>query len=138
MPEIRRTKTSGLYAAFAAAGCCLAAMVVFGSEGIHFFVGAVFMVIYGLTVDRNDRAAYDEQGMILYTIWGKPMPYHWSRITKVDTAVEQFRDRRFIIGPVLRICVKENNGKQTVYRFPFKYYTGIAEFLAFVNCKVHK
>ena len=100
-----------------------------------FLVGAVYMVFYGIITDRNDRVAYDEQGVILYSIWGKPMPYHWSRVTKVDTAVEQLKDRRFIIGLVLRIHVKENNGKSTVYRFPFKYYTGLAEFLAFANCR---
>ena len=72
---------------------------------------------------------------MLFTLWGKPILYDWSRVVKVDTAVEQLTDRRFIIGLVLRICVKETNGKITVHRFPFKYYNGLSEFLAFANCR---
>lgn len=133
--EIRRTKSSGLYGGFAAAFCCLAAWLILGREGGPFLVGVVFMVLYGIVTDRNDRMAYDEYGIVLHTIWGKAMPYDWSRVTRVDTAVEQLKDRRFIIGLVLRIHVKETNGNFTVHRFPFKYYTGLAEFLAFTNCR---
>ena len=79
------------------------------------------MVQYGIITDRNDRMAYDEYGIVLFTLWGKPILYGWSRVVKVDTAVEQLTDRRFIIGLVLRICVKETNGKRTVHRFPYKY-----------------
>ena len=35
-----------------------------------FAVGAVFFVMYGFLTDRNDRMVYDDQGVILYTIWG--------------------------------------------------------------------
>lgn len=132
--EIRRTKSSGLYGGFAAAFCCLAARLILGREGGPFLVGVVFMALYGIITDRNDRVAYDEYGIVLFTLWGKAMPYDWSRVTRVDTAVEQLKDRRFIIGLVLRIHVKETNGNITVHRFPFKYYTGLAEFLAFTNC----
>ena len=133
--EIRRTKSSGLYGGFAAALCCLAAWQILGREGGPLLVGVVFMVLYGIVTDRNDRVAYDEYGIVLHTIWGKPILYDWSRVEKVDTAVEQLKDRRFIIGLVLRIYVKETNGNITVHRFPFKYYTGLAEFLAFANCR---
>lgn len=133
--EVRRTKSSGLYGGFAAAFCCLAAWLILGCEGAPLLVGVVFMVLYGIITDRNDRVAYDEYGIVLFTPWGKAMPYDWSRVTRVDTAVEQLTDRRFIIGLVLRICVKETNGKRTVHRFPFKYYTGLNEFLVFANCR---
>ena len=133
--EIRRTKSSGLYGGFAAAFCCLAAWLILGREGAPLLVGVVFMVLYGIVTDRNDRVAYDEYGIVLHTIWGKPILYDWSRVVKVDTAVEQLTDRRFIIGLVLRIFVKETNGKITVHRFPFKYYNGLSEFLAFANCR---
>ena len=103
-----------------------------------FAVGMVFFVMYGVLTDRNDRMAYGDQGIILYTVWGKAIAYDWSRIIKVDTAVEQLRERRFVVGLVLRICVKERNGEMTTYRFPYKHYTGLNEFLAFSNCRSKK
>ena len=103
-----------------------------------FAVGAVFFAMYGFLTDRNDRMAYDDQGVILYTIWGKAMPYDWSRIIKVDTAVEQLPERRYTVGLVLRIYVKEHNGEMMTYRFPYKHYTGLNEFLAFSNCRGKK
>ena len=133
--EIRRTKSSGLYGGFAAAFCSLAAWLILGCEGAPLLVGVVFMVLYGIITDRNDRVAYDDYGIVLFTLWGKAVLYDWSRVERVDTAVEQLTDRRFIVGLVLRIYVKETNGKITVHRFPFKYYTGLAEFLAFANCR---
>lgn len=136
--EIRRTKRSGLYGGLAAAAGCLVAWIIFGREGMTFAVGMVFFVMYGFVTDRNDRMAYDDQGIILYTVWGKAMPYDWSRIVKVDTAVEQLPERRYNVGLVLRICVKERSGEMTTYRFPYKHYTGLNEFLAFSNCRGKK
>ena len=111
--EIRRTKRSGLDGGLAAAAGCLIAWIIFGREGMTFAVGTVFFLMYGFLTDRNDRMVYDDQGIILYTVWGKAMPYDWSRIIKVDTAVEQLRERRFIVGLVLRICVKERIVQRT-------------------------
>ena len=85
--EIRRTKSSGLYGGFAAALCCLAAWLILGREGGPLLVGVVFMVLYGIITDRNDRVLYDEYGIVLFTFWGKAVPYDWSRVEKVDTAV---------------------------------------------------
>ena len=135
--EIRRTKASGLYGAYASAACFLAALLIFGSEGVILLLGAASMFVYSIAIDRNARLEYDDDGITMYTVWGKPIPYRWSQIAKVDTAVEQLTDRRFIVGLVLRIRVIESTGKETVYRLPFKHYTGLAEFLAFVNCR-HK
>lgn len=135
--EIRRTKASGLYGAYASAACFLAALLIFGSEGVILLLGAASMFVYSIAIDRNARLEYDDDGITMYTVWGKPIPYRWSQIAKVDTAVEQLTDRRFIIGLVLRIRVIESTGKETVYRLPFKHYTGLAELLAFVNCR-HK
>lgn len=89
------------------------------------------MFVYSIAIDRNARLENDDDGITMYTVWGKPILYRWSQIAKVDTA------RRFIVGLVLRIRVIESTGKETVYRLPFKHYTGLAEFLAFVNCR-HK
>lgn len=105
--EIRITKRSGLYGGLTAAAGCLVAWIIFGREDMTFSVGMVFFLMYGFVTDRNDRMAYDDQGIILYTVWGKAMPYDWSRIIKVDTVVEQLRERRFIVGlddpgPVIR------------------------------------
>ena len=133
--EIRRTKRSGLYGGLAAAAGCFVAWIIFGREDMTFAVGAVFFVMYGVLTDRNDRMVYDDQGIILYTVWGKAIGYDWSRIVKVDTAVEQLPERRFIVGLVLRICVKERSGETTTYRFPYKHYTGLNEFLAYSNCR---
>lgn len=116
--EIRITKRSGLYGGLTAAAGYLVAWIIFGREGMTFAVGAVFFGIYGFLTDRNDRMAYDDQGVILYTIWGNAMPYDWSRIIKVDTAVEQLPERRYTVGLVLRIHVKEHNGEMMIYRFP--------------------
>ena len=136
--DIRRTKRSGLYGGLAAAAGCLVAWIMFGREGMTFAVGAVFFVMYGFVIDRNDRMAYDDQGIILYTVWGKAIAYDWSRIVKVDTAVEQLPERRYNVGLVLRICFKERSGEMTTYRFPYKHYTGLNEFLAFSNCRGKK
>ena len=136
--EIRITKRSGLYGGLTAAAGCLVAWIIFGREGMTFAVGAVFFAMYGVLTDRNDRMAYDDQGIILYTAWGKAMPYDWSRIVKVDTAVEQLPERRYNVGLVLRICVKERNGEMTTHRYPYKHYTGLNEFLVFSNCRGKK
>ena len=136
--EIRITKTSGLYGGFAAAMCCVIAQLILGREGMMFSVGAVFFVMYGVLTDRNDRVTYDDHGIILYSVWGKAMAYDWSRIVKVDTAVEKLRERRFIVGLVLRICVMERSGEMTIHRYSYKHYTGLNEFLAFSNCRGKK
>ena len=129
--EIRRTKASSLYGAYASAACFLAALLIFGSEGATLLLGAASMFVYSIAIDRNARLENDDDGITMYTVWGKPILYRWSQISKVDTA------RRFIVGLVLQIRVIESTGKETVYRLPFKHYTGLAEFLAFVNCR-HK
>lgn len=136
--EIRRTKTSGLYGAFAVAACFLAVFLlsVCSSASAWLFLGgAALMVCCGLFIDRNDRVTYDENGITLYSIWGKPVLYRWTQIRNVDTAVEQLLSKQFLVGLVLRISITESTGRDTVYRFPFKYYSGIPNFLAFVNCR---
>lgn len=135
--KVRRTKAGGLYGGFAAAAVCLGMLLIGGHDGgsIGFFLlAAAFFAGYGVIMDRHDRADYDEDGITLYTVWGRPIPYRWNQIL-VDTAVEQLTDKRFIVGLVLRVHVWEDNGRTAVYRYPFKYYTGLAELLAYANCR---
>ena len=135
--RVRRTKGSGLYRGCAAAVVCLGMLLVGGYDGgsIGFFLlGAAFFAGYGIIMDRHDRVDYDGDGITLYTVWGRPILYRWNQLL-VDTAVERLPEKRLDVGPVLRVHVWEDCGKATVYRYPFKYYKGLAEFLAFADCR---
>ena len=135
--EIRRTRGSGLYRCVAASVLCLGMLLIgendWGST-VFFLLAAAFFAGYGAVTDRHDRVDYNEDGVTLYTVWGRPILYRWNRLL-VDTAVERLPEKRLDVGPVLRIHVWEDTGKAVVYRYPFKYYTGLSEFLAFAHCR---
>ncbi len=94
-------------------------------EGILTVIVIALAAFYILQTLRNDRVDYDENGVTLYTIWGKPCFHPWNEL-KIEASEEILVSRQLSMGHVLRICTP----KET-HRFPYRHYTGIAAFLEF-------
>lgn len=131
--QIRRSVTCLLGTLMFCAGCLLAALL--SQEDGWVFVGAaLFALIYDLLAVRNDRVRYDDTGITLYSVWGKPFHKNWSDILNVDIVEEPLISKRLFVGRVLRIMCKEKNGACiTTYRFPYRDYIGINDFLSFYS-----
>ena len=92
----------------------------------------LFVLIYGFLTGRNDRVTYNESGITMYSILGKPFEKDWSTILDVDVVAEQLVSKRFFVGLVLHIKFLEGKGSSAkVYRFPYRDYIGIDDFLLF-------
>jgi len=131
--QIKRSVTCLLGTLLFCAGCLLAALL--SQEDGWVFVGAgLFALIYGLLAVRNDRVKYDGTGITLYSVWGKPFHKNWSDVMNVDVVEEPLISKQLFVGRVLRIICKEKNGVcTTTYRFPYRYYIGINDFLSFYS-----
>lgn len=129
--QIRRP-ISYLYGTFLiCAGCFFGAVLL--QEDRWIFIGAALLALFhGLLSVRNDRLTYDEKGITLYSIWGKPFHKTWSDILSIDVVEEPLLSRRLFVGRVLRIkCMEKNGAAAMICRFPYRYYVGIDEFLSF-------
>lgn len=127
--QVRHPVSYGYGAVLFGAGWLLAALLSPDSKVVFITAGSVTL-LYGLLSFRNDRITYDEQGITLYSLWGKSFSIGWDKIVCIDVADEPLISKRFVTGQVLRIRCNEQNGQNT-YRFPYRYYTGIDAFLAF-------
>ncbi|MBR7179963.1 MAG: hypothetical protein IKD27_10700 [Oscillospiraceae bacterium] len=105
------------------------ALIVFFSlwefDGIVSAIVIAFAALYIPLSLRHDRVDYDDTGITLYTIWGKPCFHPWSDL-KIDASEELLVSKQLSMGHVLRIRTPK-----VTYRFSYRHYTGISEFLEF-------
>ena len=112
-------------------GCFFVA--VLSREDKMLFVAIACLALgYSLLAARNDRLAYDNTGITLYTLLGKCFHKPWSDILRVEICEEPLISKQLFIGRIMRITCTEKKGLTTViYRFPYRYYVGIDDFLSF-------
>lgn len=113
-------------------GVCLFIAVLLPGDRWIILTASLFALLYGYLADCNDRVTYDETGITMYSVWGKPFKKSWNDILDIDVAEEPLISKQLFVGRVLRIRCKEKKGKTSVtYRFPYRYYIGIDDFLLF-------
>lgn len=127
-----RISSSCLHGSFLFCIGCLVAVALFQEDRWIFIGLALLVLLHGLLSFRNDRITYDETGITMYSILGKPFKTSWSAILNIDVVEEPLISKQLFIGRVLRIKCKEKVGSSvTIYRFPYRYYIGIDDFLMF-------
>ena len=97
-----------------------------------FILVALLGLFYVFLTARNDRVMYDEIGITMYSILGKPYKISWISILSIDVVEEPLISKKLLIGRVLRIkCIQKEVSSVTIYRFPYRYYLEIDDFLSF-------
>ena len=112
-------------------GCFIAAGFCPSDRWIYIGV-ALLITFYGFLMSRNERVTYDEIGITMHSILGKSFKISWTSIISIDVVNEPLISKQFFIGRVLRIkCMEKEGSSATIYRFPYRYYLGIDDFLSF-------
>ena len=116
-------------------GCIL--LIILSQDDCWIFVGAALLAqLYGFLTFKNDRVVYDETGITLYSIWGKPFVIRWNDVLDICVIEEPLISKQLFIGRVLHIkCVDGKRQSAKSYRFPYQYYIGIDDFLSFVTSR---
>lgn len=130
--QIRRP-ISCLYGTLAISSGVLILAVFSLPDALIYLLMALVVLPYGLLTFRNDRVSYDEAGITLYNLWGKPYQKRWKEICKIDVVEEPLISRHLATGRVLRIYCIEKRGTVAIYRYPYKFYICIDDFLSFVD-----
>ena len=113
------------------AGCFLIAILT-REDKMLFITIALLALCYSLLTVRNDRLTYNDTGITIYTLLGKTFFKPWSDILSVEICEEPLISRQLFIGRVMRIkCTEKKGPTPAVYRFPYRYYVGVDDFLSF-------
>ena len=125
---------SSLYEVFLFCTVCVLAALL-SREGKFIYIIAVLIALpYGLLTVRNERLEYNESGITLFSIWGKPFNIDWCDVRNVVVVEEPLVSKRLFVGHVLKIqCFVKHSSSVVTYRFPYRYYIGIDEFLSFYS-----
>lgn len=134
-PQIRQP-ISCLYGFCLLCSTFLAVALLFKADLFLCIGMSLFAILYGVLTYKNDRVTYNADGITFFTIWGKPYRKTWNEVHKVEIVIEPLISRQYMVGPVLKIqCLEQKRNRHaiTTYRFPYKYYIGIEEFLSFYH-----
>lgn len=117
-------------------GCLITAGFCPSDRWIYIGV-ALLALSYGFLAYRNDRVMYDDVGITMYSILGKPYKIRWTSILSIDIVEEPLISKRLFMGRVLRIkCMEKAGSSIMIYRFPYRYYIGIDDFLSFASSRL--